>query len=205
MFLRSGLMAGAGLILALPTAALAADHIEAPLAAADPAADIADYFAWYKQATGRMVFIVTVAPLTGQVADGGAATYDADVLYGIHVDNDGDDVADHDIWIRFGQNSAGDWGVQASGVPGADRFDGPVEAEVGNDGGAQLWAGLSDDPFFFDLEGYQDTLATGAVSFVNTRDSLAGANVTTIALEVDATLLLGSDGTMQTWATTSRK
>lgn len=204
-FLNGLAMAGAGILLAIPTAALAADHVEAPAAAADPAADIADYFAWYSQADGTLVFIVTFAPLTGAVADGGAAVYDADVLYGIHVDNDGDQLADHDIWVKFGQNAAGDWGVQASGLPGSDPFDGPVDSMVTNDSGAQLWAGLSDDPFFFDLEGYGETLATGIIAFDPTRDTLAGFNTTTIALEVDATLLLGSDGTLQTWATTSRK
>ncbi len=203
-FINGLAMAGAGVMLAVSATALAADHAEAPVASADPAADIADYFAWYKKADGNLVFIVTVAPLTGAVADGGAAVYDADVLYGIHVDNDGDQVADHDLWVRFGQNAAGDWGVQAAGVPGAEAFSGPVESVVTSDGGAQLWAGLSDDPFFFDLAGYQNTLSSATVAFT-AEDTLAGFNVTTIALEVDATLLLGSDGTMQTWATTSRK
>ena len=194
----------AGVLLAVPVTALAADHAEAPAASTDPAADIADFFAWYKP-DGNLVFILTVAGLTGAVADGGAATYDADVLYGLHVDSDGDALSDQDIWIRFGQNGAGAWGLQASGVPGGADFDGPVESAVTSAEGAQLWAGLSDDPFFFDLEGYLNTLSTGALAFDGTRDSLAGANVTAIVLEVPAGPLLGTDGTLQTWATTSRK
>ncbi len=204
-FLNGLTLAGAGALLAVSTVALAADHAEAPLSGADSAADIADFYSWYKSDTGTLVFVVTVAPLTGATSDGGAATYDADVLYGVHVDNDGDNLADHDIWIRFGQNGAGDWGIQTSGVPGSDPFDGAVGAAVANAAGDQVWAGLADDPFFFDLEGYTNTLSTGTLAFDGTRDSLAGVNVTAIVLEVDAAGLLGSDGTLQTWATTGRK
>ena len=95
--------------------ALAADHAEAPTAGADPAADIADLYAWYDGTDVR--FALTFA---GLGAAGDPATYDADVLYQIHIDNDGDTMADHSIEVRFGQNDDGDWGVQAMGVPGAD-------------------------------------------------------------------------------------
>jgi hypothetical protein len=197
-------LAGALVLLALPGTALAADHAEAAIAAADPAADLADFFAWYKPATNTLVVAVTFAPLTGATADGGVPTYDADVLYGVHIDNDGDNIEDESIWIRFGQNTAGEWGVQVSGIPGEDAFSGAVESAITSDAGTQLWAGLTDDPFFFDFEGFEQTLASGTLSFDATRDSFAGLNVTSIVLEIDATSLLGSDGTLQTWATTGR-
>ena len=101
----------AGLLLASP--ALAADHGEAPGAAADPVADIADFYAWN---TGEsMVFIVTFAGLGSTTT---APMLDSDVLYGIHIDRDFDQVADANLWVRFGQNGAGDWGVQVTDVPG---------------------------------------------------------------------------------------
>jgi hypothetical protein len=187
------------LALALPGTALAADHAEAPGAGADPAADIGDFFAWHI-ADGSITTIITFAPLTGA---GGAATYDADVLYTVNIDTDADGAADAEILVRFGQNTAGDWGVQAENVPGASApLVGAVDAVVA-EGSAQLYAGLVDDPFFFDLEGYGASLAAGAVLFDSSRDSLAGLNVTAIAIEFDASSLGSTQ--VQAWATTARK
>ena len=187
------------LALALSGTALAADHAEAPGAAADPAADIADFYAWHTS-SGSLVTILTFAPLTPA---GGSATYDADVLYSIHMDTDKDGVSDADILVRFGQNSAGDWGVQAE-IPGVDSAISGATGEVLESGGAKVYAGVVDDPFFFDLQGFQDTLTTGTVAFDSSRDSLAGVNVTAIALEFDAAAATGATQ-IQTWATTSRK
>ncbi|MEO0600567.1 MAG: DUF4331 family protein [Myxococcota bacterium] len=178
----------------------AADHTEAPGAAADPAADIADFYAWVDG--GRLTSVITFAGLT---AAGGAPTYDADVLYTIHVDNDGDNVSDVDVLVRFGQNAAGDWGVQASGLPGASGpLEGAVETTLTGES-FELYAGLRDDPFFFDLAGYSDTLSTGTLSFDSTRDSFAGTNVTAIVLEGPADAWLDGGTSLNVWTTTARK
>ena len=134
---------------------------------------------------------------------GDPAVYDADVLYTIHFDLDADAVSDHDIHVRFGQNAEGSWGVQATGVPGAGAgVQGPVESVVAGPG-SMLYAGLRDDPFFFDIDGFTETVTTGTLAFTAT-DGIAGANVMTIALEFDAPSLLGAETAFQTWATTSR-
>lgn len=190
------------LLLALvlaTTPALAADHAEAPGAAADPAADLADFFAFTDD--GNFVAIVTFGALTPAAGD---ATYDADVLYGVHLDTDGDNIADVDVWLRFGQDAEGNWGVQASGIPGQEPVEGAVETAI-QDGDLRLWAGLRDDPFFFDLAGFQDNLATGDVSFDSTRDSLAGTNVTAIVISGPVDTFAGSATSFTTWSTTARK
>lgn len=188
------------LLAALAGPALAADHADSPAAAADPAADIGDFYAWHT-ADGSIVSIITFSPLT---AAGGSALYDADVLYSMHVDVDADGAADAWLNVRFGQNSAGDWGVQAE-VPGvSDPVSGPV-GEVIEQDGVKLYAGLTDDPFFFDLQGFNDTLATGTIAFDSTRDSIAGLNVTAVVVEFDAAAAVGSATQIQTWATTARK
>lgn len=180
--------------------AQAADHAEAPGASADPAADIADFYAWVSN--DRFVAAITFA---GLGAAGQPATYDADVLYVVHVDNDGDNVSDLDILVRFGQNGAGEWGVQAEGLPGLmDPLSGAVATTL-EDGDHRLFAGLRDDPFFFDLAGFQDTLMTGNVSFDSTRDSFAGTNVTAIVLEGPVTGFLAGGTGLNVWATTARK
>jgi hypothetical protein len=191
------MLAMAGLV-SIASPALAADHAEAPGTQADPAADIADFYAWSDG--GTVTAILTYNPL---MIAGDPAVYDADVLYSIHFDVDGDAVSDHDIHVRFGQNAEGHWGVQAMGVPGAGApVQGPVESVVAGPG-SMLYAGLRDDPFFFDMDGFNDTVASGTLSFTGA-DAIAGYNVMVIAVTFDAPSLLGSDSDFQTWATTSR-
>ncbi len=189
----------------------AADHNDPPArvtgSSADRAADIADLFAWHTP-EGKTVLVLTYAGPNDPV-EGQTATYDPDVLYGIHIDNDGDQNADHDIWVRFGQSESGNWGVQLEGIPGADPATqaGPVEIEnriMGVTNGF-FWAGLREDPFFFDLEGFQDTVTTGDLAFDHERDFFAGKNLSAIVIELEtADIGAGTDNTFDVWATTSR-
>jgi len=187
--------------LALPGTALAADHIEAPLASADPAADITDFYAWPTK-DGMIVGILTFA---GAGSSGAGAVYDPDVAYGFHIDNDGDNLPDIDIWARFGQSEGGDWGLQITNLPGGDAVvEGPVETAIDAGGGLSVWAGHAEDPFFFDLEGFNETLSTGAIGFTGA-DFFAGLNVTGIVIQMSAGAVVNADHDMQIWTTTSRK
>lgn len=186
----------------------AADHAEAPGTQADASADIADYYAWHT-GTGTIVNVITFAPFG---ATTGTGVYDADVLYGVHVDLDADNVADSDMWFRFGQNGAGDWGIQAtlSDPLGTIVIDGAVETNIAHEilpgQDINLWAGVADDPFFFDATGFNDTLATGTLAFTGA-DGVAGLNVTAIVIETPAPLdssTFQPITSFQTWATTSR-
>jgi hypothetical protein len=186
----------------------AADHAEAPGTQADAVADIADYYAWHT-ANDTIVNVITFAPFGTTTATG---VYDADVLYGVHVDLDLDNVADSDMWFRFGQNAAGDWGVQATLVDalGTIVVEGAVETNITHEivptQDINLWAGAADDPFFFDATGFSDTLSTGTISFT-TADAIAGLNVTSIVIETPAPLdssTFQPITSFQTWATTSR-
>lgn len=193
----------------------AADHNDPPSRVtgdtADRAADIADVFAWHTE-EGKTVIALTFAGPNDPVA-GQTATFDADVLYGIHIDTDGDAAADHDIWARFGQSASGNWGVQLEGIPGGDPATqaGPVEIVnriMGVTNGF-FWAGLREDPFFFDLEGFQDTAMTGDLSFSGLTgepvDFFAGKNASAIVIELEtADLMAGADNTFSVWATTGR-
>ena len=190
--------------------AFAADHTDPPSrttgASADRAADIGDLYAWHTD-TGKTIFVLTYAGPNDPV-EGQTATYDRDVLYGIHIDTDDDQDADHDIWVRFGQSASGNWGIQLENVPGADGVQtGAVEVEnriVGVTDGF-FWAGLREDPFFFDLEGFQTTLSTGTLSFDADRDFFAGKNSSAIVIELEtADIMAGADNTFDVWATTSR-
>ena len=182
------------------TVVIAADHDEVDTASfSDDAADLGDLYAFHDDA--RLTVILT---FDGYKLRGDEPNYDGDVLYGVHMDTDGDNAADHDIWARFGQNSAGEWGLQVAGIPGQDApLVGPVEELIRDeDTGAEAFAGLRDDPFFFDLEGFGDTLMTGDLQFNPERDFVTLKNTVALALEFDHATLGGDS--ISVWATTGR-
>ena len=169
---------------------LAADHAEAPAASSDPAADIGDFYAWHEG--DRLTAVITHSPLTSGVV------HDADVLYAVHVDNDGDFVADETVWVQVGADGD-DWGVRA--IVGENEVVGPVDEPVGDE--LQVYAGLRDDPFFFDLTGYSDTLATASLQFTGA-DFFAGQNVMAIVVELPTSWVSGGSTNLNVWATTAR-
>jgi hypothetical protein len=170
----------AGLTLAAATV-LAYDHRDSPRVLEDPAADLSDLYVWH--ANDRVYAIITFAgrraPESGQTG-----TYDAGVLYRLHIGYDSPSPWSEEVLIRFGQNRLGQWGVQVDPLPGAERVTGPVEEVITTQGGLRVFAGLRDDPFFFDLQGLEDSLATSSQQFDRTRDSFAGTNATAIVLEM---------------------
>lgn len=183
----------------------AADHMEAPGTRADLVADIADVYAWHDANAGTLTAIITFdgikAPEQGQ-----SGSFDKRALYTLNIDNDGDNSADVSVRVRFGRNSAGEWGMRVEGLPGASAsFEGAVEAVLTGGVNARAFAGLFDDPFFFDLDGFNQTVSSGNLSFDSMRDSFAGSNTTAIVLEMDLAAATAGSETIQVWATTARK
>ena len=181
------------------TSSHAADHFEAPLAAADNEADLGDLYAWVDD-DGHTVLVLTWGWRTLATV-----SWDDRVLYGIHIDNDADQVPDHDVWMRFGKDDNGIFGVQVAGLPGADPVViGPVLSTLDAGHGLKVWTGLAEDPFFFDLQGFEDTLATGTLSFDATRDALAGTFVIGAVFTMDTEAALDGGTQLDIWATSSR-
>jgi hypothetical protein len=195
-------LGAAAMLLLTNDGVQAADHNEAPGTMADNAADLADHYLWH--ADGKLVAVMTFA---GLAEAGAPATYDLDVLYTFHIDNNADNVSDIDIDCRFGTNSAMDeWGVQCMNIPGAAApVEGLVDTNIDGGNGIMVYAGSREDPFFFDLDGYKATLMSGTVMFDSSHDSFAGLNVTAIVIEMDAAMAAGDGTTLQTWITTGRK
>jgi hypothetical protein len=128
---------------------------------------------------------------------------DPTVLYGVHIDNDGDNEPDLNTWIRFGQNAGGQWGVQVVGLPGSeDAVVGPIDTVIDAQLGLRVFAGLRDDPFFFDLDGFNETKMTGALSFDAMNDTFAQTNVTSIVLEMSTDAVVSGGTTFNLWAST---
>ena len=65
-------------------------------------------------------------------------------------------------------------------------------------------AGLFDDPFFFDLQGFRETTSTGTLSFDNTRDFFAGQNVSAVVIEIPTSRIANGTNPVDIWATTAR-
>ena len=174
---------------------LASDHQEAPGTQAQVVADIGDYYAWHDADTLNLVLTFSTF-----AAAGADATYSSDVLYTLHFDTTGDNESDVDVYARFAQDTAGDWGIQVTGIS-ETPIVGAVDTVI-TEGDISAYAGSSDDPFFFDQEGFMETLSSGTLAFDPTRDSVAGLNVTSIVLQVPLTSVVGDATAFQTWATT---
>ena len=164
----------------------------------DRAADIADIYSWADDTNLNMV--VTFA---GPADTASPATYDPDVLYRVFLSTDGDALnTENVINVRFGKDGAGNNGIQIQGVPGAGTITGPVNQDL-TSGGARARAGLFDDPFFFDLQGFMETVDTGNLSISNERDFFANANVTAFVIQVPLANI-NPTGALTVWAETRR-
>jgi len=215
---------------AFSISAMPADHAESPATDADTAADIADVFIFASPDATKLVGAITFGgrPAPRSRIDG-SFYCDPDVLYTYNIDRADasgsfDNVADFKVLIRFGKNRAGQCGIQLESVPGTSQtISGPIELELPGSNGLRAFAGLRNDPFFFDFEGFSALLNTFATpgqhgDLVSSfrlgggqprRDSFAFRNVSAIVFEmnIDTVAPRSAGGTrpkVRVWATTSR-
>ena len=78
-----------------PQTSDASSHREAPAISIDPVADTTDFYMWITPDAPDMVtFVMNTYPLQGPYGGPNFYRFGDDVLYSIHIDNDGDAVAD---------------------------------------------------------------------------------------------------------------
>ena len=188
----------------------AADHLDPPQRTdpevddtPDRPADIADIYTFFDD--DNVVMILTFA---GPVATDQPATFDPDVRYYLNVSNSEPRTAtDIPILIQFGEDDsqAGDqFGVRIANLPGVTGdIVGPVETDLVRDG-VTVRAGLFDDPFFFDLQGFEETRDTGTLSFDSERDFFAGQNITAVVIEMPRDRIENGDNLVDIWSETLR-
>ena len=184
----------------------AADHLDPP-ARTDPdvdsnpdiAADIADVYTWYT-ATDYVVALTFAGPQPANRPP----FYDRDVLYTINISNNGLPTdPEVQIRFRFGRDAAGNVGVEINGLPdGGGPLVGPVEQNLTRNG-IIARAGLYDDPFFFDLQGFRTTRSTGTLAFQSNRSFFTGQNDTAIVIQIPINMIRGNNS-LDIWATTAR-
>jgi hypothetical protein len=206
----AGVLGAAALALsASEQSASAADHLDPPTrtdpafdTTADRSADIADVYVWHT--ADNLVIALTFA---GPAPPKQKGTYDRDVLYTINISNAGFPTdPEFQIRFRFGQDGAGNNGVEIAGLPdNGPALVGPVETTLLRNG-ILARAGLYDDPFFFDLQGFRETNSTGTLSFVNTRSFFTGQNDTALVVQIPRRLIepATSGGQINIWATSAR-
>ncbi|WP_260482308.1 DUF4331 domain-containing protein [Sphingomicrobium flavum] len=189
---------------------LAADHLDPPQRTdpsvddtPDRAADIADIYTFFDDQTTKL--ILTFA---GPVPTDAAATFDPDVRYYINVSTQEPRTESNTrIQIQFGEDAVqpGDqFGIRVSGLPGVTGdIIGPVETDL-EEQGVKVRAGLYDDPFFFDLQGFRETLDTGDLSFDSSRDFFAGQNITAVVIEIPNANISNGNNVIDVWTETLR-
>jgi hypothetical protein len=205
-----GVLAAAALALTTTERqAVAADHLDPPTRT-DPAfdttpdrsADIADIYAWHT-ADNLIMALTFAGPNPGSLP----ATYDRDILYTINISNAGSPTdAEIQIRFRFGLDSAtGKYGVEIQGLPDAPTtaLVGAVEQTLARNG-IQARAGLYDDPFFFDLQGFRETRSTGTLSFVSSRSFFTGQNDTAMVLQIPRKFVENGSNQLNIWVTSAR-
>ena len=179
----------AGMLLAIPV--FAADHLDSPSVAGDAATDITDVYAWMNDDGTHVNLILNVAPF----ASSGATFSDA-AQYVWHVESGaqfGATTATKLVLAQFDANGNIELWV------GNDRYlagDASVAGGIGDDS-VRVYTGLRNDPFFFNLEGFNDAAAfvaanAGGLTFDNDGcPALDSATATEILLRLTST----ADGT----------
>jgi len=200
-----------------PGRSQAADHVDAP-GLTPPGGnfqlDITDLYA-FRARNGNTVLVQNVNGLTAPgrrpVFASGVPSVSRTqaVTYWFRVDNDGDAAADVNIAVSFSKPNSR--GVQTMTVTRngqrllSGRTSTGSRVTVNRAGRVRAYAGLRDDPFFFDLDGFVDILSTeSGKSFLGctgTRtDFFAKKNVSSIVLELPASMLRGASSQIGVWA-----
>jgi len=197
----------------------ASDHKDSMLLAGDPAADIADVYTFRGPTNpGNTVLAMTVS---GFIPPSEASTtyFDPNVLYQWKIDNNGDAVEDlviqafvtgtggHQVMHFRGPVAPSEAGSTSTIVREAETATVAVSNTatpiVAARNGMTVFAGVRDDPFFFDLVQFKHIIAGEATSFRNPGiDTFAGTNVLAIVVELPSSQLGNSK--LGVWGTTSR-
>ena len=205
---------------ALPTSVRAADHGDGPTTANDQACDIADaYFFIDPNDNTKAIIIGTTRGFIVPSEAVNFGIFDPNVRYRFAIENTGDAIADKFIDVSFTAKVAAGTpqtaAIRVSGVSGADTAPAtnatlasapnPRTVTLLPKSGISFFAGEVDDPFFFDIVGFNGAVARltanppdvpGAVTSLSRgRDSFAGYNIMAIALSVPVSLLKVPGGT----------
>jgi len=199
----------------------AADHAESTSVAGDPGADIGDVFAYLDPKDNTKVILCIdvegfVVPSEGL----NLSFFGPDIMYRFEIENTGDSIADTTLDVTFSpQTSRGTPQTATITLPARPgtrirRFEAPTTLQTFNPDpnpftvttnqtyGVSFFAGLTDDPFYFDIVGFNRFVSTvlngnpDPTRLQRARDSFAGYNIHMIAVKVPASMLRGPAGSV---------
>ncbi len=226
--LAAGTIAAAVAVLlaqrAAPSTAGAADHLDAPgltPPGGDARLDITDIYAF--RAPDNAKSSVLIMNVNGLSKAGTQASFATDIpsvaktrraSYVFYVDNNGDARPDITIRTTFGKPDANGRQTLTVTRNGKAIATGTTatfgKASATRAGGVRVYAGMRDDPFFFDLQGFLNILSkTPGKSFLGctgTRpDAFAGTNISSLAIELPSSMLTRDGKTaIGVWGVTMR-
>jgi hypothetical protein len=148
-------------VLLLQSRTEAADHRDSPSTTGDPAADINDLYVFRSKdpaagATDRTVFVMTVLPLADTTS-----RFSDQVDYEFRIEEEAPGTAT--FTIKCNATSATPQVISCTGPGGASKS---IEFNVVDAGSAanddmRVFAGLRDDPFYFDLDDFKTVASSG--------------------------------------------
>ncbi|WP_370443832.1 DUF4331 family protein [Aquimarina sp. AU474] len=193
-----------GGLLSIGAVLMAADHLDAP-AVMGTTADITDFYAFEGANQDNTVFVANVQSSLAPAGD--SATFDENVLVEVNIDNDGDLVEDliiqaiprNGIMYFFGPYAPSQTGLN-SVINEEAQYLGQVEISTGpaaitsSSNGISYFAGLREDPFFFDFTQFNAVIGGMAPNGFNNpgNDDFDGTNVLSIVIEVPNSFLGGT-------------
>ncbi|NNL94628.1 MAG: DUF4331 family protein [Xanthomonadales bacterium] len=168
--------------------AWSADHLDGPLVATDRAADINDVYAFINpNDAGELILVATLFP----IADETSQFSDA-VEYRFNIENTAAPLtAGNDLLIGCRAMGKNKRQSMRCSLDGTETVAGKLnEVNVNDTGDLRLFAGLRDDPFYFDLVAFQETLAGAGDGFTDPGDDFfAPLNTLAIVVGVDLDLV----------------
>ncbi|HEU0247315.1 MAG TPA: DUF4331 family protein [Gaiellaceae bacterium] len=199
-----GLLAVAAIAALATIPALSADHLDAPTVKKDGRIDINDVYVFHpgspEQNLKRTVLAMTVNPAAGVIS---GTTFRPNARYEFLIDTNGDARPDITIRAQFSSVENGEQDYTIRRIKGDDSkviARGETE-EIESEDGVKAYAGLRDDPFFFDLANFNNGATfCGAAGGLPVNDFFLGLNTSAIVVEVP-TGMIGS-GPVGVWGRT---
>lgn len=228
MYTRGLKLSGALIATSIATFAFAADHGDSPAAAADPASDISDVYAWMDG--GRLVLVMDIfpgAPATAKFSD--------QVQYWFHTQS-GTSPSDVQSSLDAVCTFDAMQGIQC--WAGSEYVSGDASNTKGltsESGKLRVFAVLRDDPFFFNSDGFNDSIkliteflgmqnpdaagcpsvdaATSGIALSKLtkngmngpgQNAFAGKNVLSIVLSLDKSIVNSGGSIVSVWGATRK-
>jgi hypothetical protein len=218
------LSVGALLAFACGVYVIAADHIDTAVLTG-VAEDVTDVYAFQSPANNSNMVLVCNTNGLISPANSTSASFSSNTMFEFNIDNNGDNVEDLVIQCTFengkmmayGPIKPSETGTMSTLMSAAPKSEVSIvnyaDSKVGvipnttSPNGLKLFAGLRDDPFFFDLTQYQKVVGGTATGFNNPgMDTFAGTNVSSIIVELPKSLLNPpANNTINVWVESKKK